>query len=60
VGFVRNDVSDERSASIIRVERISELRTLTITSLMFLIFHDDLIESNSRYGTIFSPPTDNW
>jgi hypothetical protein len=32
VGFVRTDVSEEPTASIIRVTRIDELRTLAITS----------------------------
>jgi hypothetical protein len=31
VGLVRTDVSEEFSASIIRVTRIGELRTLTVT-----------------------------
>jgi hypothetical protein len=32
VGLVRTDVSEERSASIIRVARIGELGTLAVTS----------------------------
>jgi hypothetical protein len=35
VALVRIDVSEERSASIIRVTRIGELGTLAATSLVF-------------------------
>jgi hypothetical protein len=36
VALVRTDVSQELSASFIRVTRIGELRTLAVTSLAFL------------------------
>jgi hypothetical protein len=32
VSLVRTDISDERVTSVFRVERISELRTLVVTS----------------------------
>jgi hypothetical protein len=36
VALVRNDVSEELSASIIRVRRISELGTLAVTSRLLV------------------------
>jgi hypothetical protein len=38
VALVRPDVSEERSASVIRVTRISELGTLAVTSNRVTLF----------------------
>jgi hypothetical protein len=47
VALVGNDVSEERSASTIRVTRITELRTLAVTSnLSTLVVSANVVSSS--------------
>jgi hypothetical protein len=50
VGLVGTDVSDERSASIIRVRRIGELGTTTVTSNLRTPRRNTIISPGGRKG----------